>query len=152
MLTDTEKIPFEAIAKRKGKDITFLTSDDDKTVGKTEWPENVHLDMDMVEASIENAILRVTKQGLDSIRGKLERLLANGTDAEKVEFVLGSGTYYFPEDINRMAQLSRDDTDNKSPSCRKVCNSVCRAVCSCLQGGKQECKEACRDVCELVCP
>lgn len=63
------------------------------------------VDIDLTRASIENAVARATRMRLAPLAERLQRLLSHGTAAQQVGFVLGSApTYYFPEDIERMAQ------------------------------------------------
>jgi hypothetical protein len=143
-----EQIPFTEIAKRKNKKITFGSA----LSAKTEHiDDTLHLDMDMVEESIRNAVARTQRDGKTIIADKLQRLLDGGADSEKIEFVLGSGTYYFPEDLNRAAQIARTSSDATNDRCRKVCDNVCWMVCKCVTGGEQQCGERCRQICSVVC-
>lgn len=148
--TAEERRPFEEIARRKGVKITF-----DAPVRAQARSEDIHLDMDMVEESLRNAIKRTGAAGHTSIQAKLEWLLKSGTDAEKVEFVLGSGTYYFPGDVEKLAKLSRLSGGKSMAEgvCRRVCTPVYYWVCRCVQSrDDQECRETARDFCEIYCP
>jgi len=158
VLTAEERKPFEEIARRKGVTISFDSSPrlakSDVSVAKTTAPNNsIHLDMDMVEESLRNAIKRTGESGQLSIQGKLKQLLASGTDAEKVDFVLGSGTYYFPGDVELLAKLSRlSGGRSAGVDCHKVCEFVYYWVCRCIQSrDHQECEETKREWCEIRC-
>ena len=144
-IPEDERKPFEEIAEAKGKQIRF----GQKEQGIVESSKQFHLDMDMVEASLRNAIMQTERNGQTTIKEKLQRLLEDGTDVHKVEFVLGSGSYYFPEDIQAMADESRDVT--VKGDCEMVCDNVCWVVCTCLTRESQECTERCRRVCERIC-
>jgi hypothetical protein len=145
LLTPDDLKPFEAIARRKG--VKIHTTDFTAKIAT----DNIHLDMDMVDESIRSAIKQTQKTGQTLIRTKLERLLATGTDAQKVEFVLGSGTYYFPEDIEKLAKLSRASGGLAlSVDCHKVCETVWYYICRCT-GSAQECRDEARELCHIVC-
>lgn len=159
--TAEERKPFEEIARRKGVRISFEAA---TTAGaghaavagkpRARNGEYIHLDMDMVEESLRNAIQRAGAAGHWSIQAKLRHLLQRGTDAEKVEFVLGSGTYYFPGDIDRMAKLSRQAGGRSlaTGGCRRVCTTVYYLLCRCIQlRDDQECRETSREFCEIYC-
>ena len=60
-----------------------------------------HFDMKVAEASIQDAINRAQE---DRIKDKLRQLLDSGSDADKLQFVLGRGEYYFPYDLTRLAK------------------------------------------------
>ena len=143
-IPEEERKPFEKIAKAKDKQIQFGTNEQ----GFVESSKQFHLDMDMVDASLLNAIMQTERNEQFAIRVKLERLLENGTDVEKVEFVLGSGSYYFPEDIQAMADESRDKAF--TPDSVLECEFVCWVVCTCLTQESQECAERCRNICKRV--
>lgn len=159
--TAEERKPFEEIARRKGVKISFEapTAQSAKSTlvtatNASRTGEYIHLDMDMVEESLRNAIKRTRDAGQPSIPTKLEHLLKKGTDAEKVEFVLGSGTYYFPGDVEQLAKLSRQTGGKslESGGCRRVCTIVYYLVCRCIQlRNDQECRETSREFCEIYC-
>jgi hypothetical protein len=119
LLTADDFKPFEEIAKRKG--VAFR---------KVEFREmlttnQIHLDMDMVEQSLRSAITQTDRAGHKDAKGKLEWLLDKGTDAEKVEFVLGSGTYYFPGDVEKLAKLSRESGGKAmAGNCNRECETI----------------------------
>jgi len=108
----------------------------------------LHLDMNMVRASIENAIAR-TKQKPE-LNKKLQRLLGNGTAVQQVEFVHGSGKYYFPEDLEKAIAQSQNVNASSDAQCW-VCENVCTVVCNCLGNGDQYCKDKCKEVCHKYC-
>jgi hypothetical protein len=149
-LTREDIEPFEKIAKLKGSTIIFTASGAKMTGNK------IHLDMQMVEQSIRTAIKQTQISGQDLVRSKLEHLLVSGTDAQKVDFVLGSGTYYFPEDVEKLAALSRQAGGKAlEVDCHSVCEKVWTVVCYCRDLGRstvQECKREARDFCHIVCP
>jgi hypothetical protein len=89
--------PFIGIAKKKGLLLSF-----DECLPK-DYYALWRVDMDLVRASIENAITQSKRQKMDAITVRLERLIFNGTDAQQLDFVLGGGSvYYFPEDVEKM--------------------------------------------------
>jgi len=145
MLTQEDFKPFEEIARRKGVEIRlakFESKIDDK---------KIHLDMDMVEESIRCAINETKRTGKTITQAKLERLLKDGSDPEKVQFVLGSGTYYFPEDIKQIAKLSRESGGKPlNLDCHRVCETVWYYICRCT-GSAQECRDEARELCHIVC-
>lgn len=161
MTTAEERKPFEEIARRKGVKISFeapvLASAEHAASAAKNASRNgeyIHLDMDMVEESLRNAIKRTGAAGQSSIQTKLKHLLQKGTDAEKVEFVLGSGTYYFPGDVDRLAKISRQAGGKSlaSGGCRRVCTPVYYLICRCIQlRNDQECRETSREFCEIYC-
>ena len=143
-----QREPFIKIAKEKGVKIFF-----DQPAPAQALTE-LHLDMNMVRASIENTIAR-TKTKQPSISEKLARLLAQGTPVQQVEFVHGSGVYYFPEDLQKyIADAESAQTTGAvrttGGQCT-VCSWVCTTVCNCLGNGDQYCKDRCRNVCEKYC-
>lgn len=134
-MTEAEKQPFIAIAKAKGAKISF------DGVKRTSSAENVHLDINMVNASIDNAAARAKRAGYDRLAGKLQRLRERGSAAQKTDFVMGSGKYYFPEDVQQ--GLAKAELSSHS----YTCVGVCFIVCVCKGGGIQECAEHCVDKC-----
>jgi hypothetical protein len=155
LFTAEDRKPFEEIARRKGVKLR-VKEFDAAAAGESKFDENkIHLDMDMVEESIRSAIKTTSRAGTKSTQGKLERLLKSGTDAQKVELVLGSGTYYFPEDIENLAKLSR--LSGGMPlkvDCRRVCETLYFLVCRCrslFTETVQECKDEAREYCDIRC-
>jgi hypothetical protein len=145
MLTADDFKPFEEIARRKGVPIHTAQFTAKMTTDK------IHLDMDMVEQSVRSAITQTQRTSQKLIQAKLERLLATGTDAQKVEFVLGSGTYYFPEDIENLAKLSRASGGRElAVDCHRVCETVWYYICRCT-GSAQQCRDEARELCHIVC-
>jgi hypothetical protein len=141
-VAEEELAPFREIAKKKGFKLVFLT---DQKANSKELTE-MHLDMDMVRASLQNAIARAKKQGLKSILERLERLAASGTAAQQIDFVLGSGRQYmFPEDVEKWAAQAEK---NKFHTFGVVCGTFCWLSCICTPNA-QECREKCRDI---FCP
>jgi hypothetical protein len=140
---EEELAPFKKIAKEKGVKLAVLRNRKEQLTKMSE----MHLDMDMVRASLENAISRSKKQGLSSIQAKLERLRLNGTAAQQIDFVLGSGRQYvFPEDLERLALKAEED---KFYTFGVVCGTFCWLACVCTGQFNQECRERCRDI---ICP
>lgn len=109
-------------------------------------PRKMHLDMDMIRASIENAILRAGKQKQSSIQSKLRRLLSTGTAAQHIEFVHGTGRYFFPEDLEKIAAAATKKGGQSSFGVG--CRIFCFISCICLGDFSQECREKCRELCE----
>jgi hypothetical protein len=138
--------PFVKIAKAKNVKI-FVNQD--APVSAMGEAGQLHLDMNMVRASLENAITRSEAKGQKRIAEKLRRLLDKGTPVQQVDFVHGGGTYYFPEDVEKAI------ADSGKPAAAGVqcwvCNPVCYLVCTCQQKGDQYCKERCKQVCEKYC-
>ena len=130
---------FMDIAHSKGKKISF------------DEPEPIHLDMDMVDASLKMAIQNAKSE---IVKEKLIRLQEEGTDAQRVAFVMGEGTYYFPEDLERLAKMSRDASDggaNTMGLCRRFCEVNNYTICRCLGNGDQACREFARNICTILC-
>lgn len=145
--TEEELKPFREIAARKGAKYVFGSRK--LSAAKSGAPLQMHLDMDMVRASLNNAIERTKKQKHYAISERLERLLANGTAAQQVDFVLGSGDkYFFPEDVETWAKMAEA---NKFHSFGVVCDEVCFIICKCscwrrLEDCVQQCTERCRQI------
>jgi hypothetical protein len=143
--TEEELKPFREIAARKGA--KFVLGPASRAASANGEPPKMHLDMDMVRASIDNAIARTRKQGLEAIAARLERLRDKGTAAQQVDFVLGSGQkYFFPEDVEKWAEQAEKD---KFHSFGVVCNTVCYTICKCscwFKDCTQECTERCREI------
>jgi hypothetical protein len=141
--TEEELAPFKKIARDKGVKLTFLNEKENRVRPLSQ----MHLDMDMVRASLDNAVERAKKGNRTAILERLERLRANGTAAQKVDFVLGSGNQYmFPEDVEKVAAQAEKD---KFHSFGVVCGSFCWLCCVCTANNNQECRERCRDI---FCP
>jgi hypothetical protein len=138
--------PFKKIAAAKGAKITINAAG----VGAMSVPDQLHLDMDMVRASLALAIRDAQKKGRKEIADKLERLAKSGTAVQQVEFVMGTGTYYFPEDIEKSLNDVGKPVQAAGVQC-VVCDWVCTTVCSCLGNGDQACKDRCRNVCSKYC-
>lgn len=137
--------PFRKIAAAKGVKITMNASD----AMTAQAVEALHLDMDMVRASLALAI-RESRKGNSTITEKLERLARNGTPVQQVEFVMGTGTYYFPEDLEKALSAPAGRVEATGVQC-VVCEWVCTTVCNCLGNGDQVCKDRCRNVCSKYC-
>lgn len=113
-----------------------------------ETPSELHIDMVMVDLSIESAINNAKPTDL---KQKLELLLKKGSNAQKIEFVYGTGSYYFPDDLEMIAQRSINET-NDNKICQPVCEIVTRIVCRCLaKSNEQICSEIARNVCRIIC-
>lgn len=142
--SEEELRPFREIAARKGAKFVYGSA---RRLPKAGARMQMHLDMDMVRASIDNAIAR-TK--LPAIKERLERLRSQGTAAQQVDFVLGSGkSYFFPEDVERWAALAEE---NKFATFGVVCDTVCHVICKCFCNDKdcvQQCQEDCHNI---FCP
>jgi hypothetical protein len=137
----SEYEPFKKIAKEKGVKIFINQPPPMKALTA------LHLDMNMVKASLENAIERTKEK--TAINQKLRQLLTTGTPVQQVEFVLGSGTYYFPEDVEQAIAQS-ENVSAQGAQCW-VCENACSVVCSCLGNGDQYCRDKCRQVCHKYC-
>lgn len=129
---------FKSIAERKGVKISINE------------PLEIHLDMNMIEASLEMAIQNISNE---QIKIRLRRLQETGTDAQKVDFVMGEGEYYFPEDIEMLASRSR--ANNGLPAaegnCFKVCEVTYYVVCRCLGNSEQVCFDKAKRICTIQC-
>ena len=137
--------PFEEIARRKGVKL-FIKEFEDKIDSN-----NIHLDMDMVEESLRSALRETAQSKQTEIHERLQRLLQRGTDVQKVDFVLGSGTYYFPEDIDHVVRLSRASSGKPLElNCQRICETVWYTICRCT-GNAQWCRDETREVCRIVC-
>jgi len=166
LLTTEDRKPFEEIARRKGVKFRVQGFDaqsadkselDASSADQSNFDRNkIHLDMDMVEESIRCAIKTSARAGQTLVQPKLEWLLKKGTDAQKVEFVLGSGTYYFPEDVEHLAKLSRLSGGMPlAVDCQRVCEKVWTVICLCRDLGTstiQQCREEAREFCHIRCP
>jgi hypothetical protein len=149
---DERKAAFEKIARDKGVQIIFS---ENITESRS---ETFHLDLNMLDQSIRDSIVDLENQleqrpsdaALSIIKDKFARLLKDGRYIDKVHYVLGSGSYYFPEDIEAMIATAEDTVNRVSISKTPSCTNVCRVVCTCLGGGEQSCRDFCRDVCSLV--
>jgi hypothetical protein len=136
---------FEEFKKRaEEKGFNFILDPENKI--NVESPSEIHVDMVMVDLSIKSAIKNAKSEVLQK---KLANLMATGTNAQKLDFVYGTGTYYFPEDLEIIAAYSLSkETEGKI--CRRVCDIVCYELCRCLLAD-QICREVCKKVCEIVC-
>lgn len=138
--------PFRKIAQAKG---VRIFTDQSAPSAATSELNALHLDMNMVKASIENAISRTQQD--PELNQKLRRLLANGTAVQQVEFVHGTGRYYFPEDVEQaITESTRPRAAAAQANCW-ICTTVCTVVCNCLGNGDQYCKDRCREVCKKHC-
>ena len=143
----SEYEPFEKIAKDKGAKI-FINKN--APVSTLSQKSALHLDMSMVRASIEHAIGGAKKGGQPAVAAKLQGLLSKGTAVQQVDFVHGSGAYYFPEDVEKAITDSGKANKADDAQCW-VCVPVCYIVCTCLQNSDQYCRDKCRDVCHKYC-
>lgn len=144
--SNPEYKPFIDIANRKGKQITFYSVKVNKAA-----PDVIHLDMDMVRASLDNAIERSKKEDITWLTPRLEYLRSHGTGAQQVDFVLGSGNrYFFPQDVEKLVALSENPVTAKS-DCPLICRLFCWLACICTGDARQECTERCREVCSPKC-
>lgn len=148
VLSESDLKPFREIATKKGA--KFVVGSGDRYRPQSQGSREMHLDMDMVRASLDDAIRRTRKKGQTVIAEKLERLRANGTAAQQVEFVLGSGDkYFFPEDVEKWAAMAEK---NKFHSFGVVCDTVCYVICKCSCWGPKECVQECTERCrEIFC-
>src|SRR5258705_660261 len=111
----------------------------------TEPPTELHLDMVMVDLSIKSAVKNVKSE---SIKQKLNALLSSGTNAQKINFVYGAGSYYFPDDLEMVAQRSMQEV-REGGICHPVCEIITTEICRCiLKTEEQLCREIARKVCE----
>jgi hypothetical protein len=160
MLPENLKQPFNAIANRKGHPIHW-----DSPIEHEEFSTSIHLDMNMVEASLDSAIHMFEKEtnsindverrkSRDSILISLKNLRSQGSTADKVRFVMTSGTYYFSEDLERMADSAESNDHRTSSICKRVCEPVIYFVCRCIctpQPYGQDCEQFCREMEKNVC-
>lgn len=136
---------FEEFKKRaEEKGFKFVLDLENKL--DIEAATELHVDMVMVDLSIKSAMQNVKT---DSLRQKFNNLLTKGTNAQKLEYVYGSGTYYFPEDLEKIAAESLTETPS-GKICTRVCDFVCNEICRCALSD-QICREVCRKVCEIIC-
>jgi hypothetical protein len=136
---------FEEFKKRaEEKGFNFILDPENKI--NIESPSEIHVDMVMVDLSIKSAIKNAKTVPLQQ---KLTNLLAKGTNAQKLDFVYGTGTYYFPEDLEIIAAYSLSK-ETEAKICHRVCETVCYELCRCLLAD-QICRIACKKVCEIIC-
>ncbi len=140
--TAAEQAPFIAIAKAKGVPISFNAA---ASSMKAEGVQKIHLDMNMVNASIANATARAKAADERELAAKLERLATQGTAKQKTDFVMGTGKYYFPEDIEKAVTMGA------SASTEHVCRLVCYVVCTCVSGPNGANDQVCHEVCRQIC-
>lgn len=134
--------------KKRAEEKGFKFRYNPENILEIEAPSELHIDMIMVDLSIESAINNV--KSID-LKEKLQVLLRNGTNAQKIEFVYGTGSYYFPEDLEMIAQRAINET-NDNKICQPVCEIVTRIVCRCLaKSNEQICSEIARNVCRIIC-
>ena len=92
-----ELAPFLDLAQEKGMKIRPLPPGVE--IERSIW----HVDRDLVRLSVESACRRATAQGDEELAKRLGNLLKHGTSAQHAAFVTKeSGTYFFPEDIEKM--------------------------------------------------
>lgn len=129
---------FRKIAQTKGVGISINKS------------RAIHLDMNMIEASLDSAIANSVDP---DITLRLKHLKASGSDAQKVDFVMGKGKYYFPDDIEMLAKLSRQSNGAilEGRICEEVCHVTGYVLCRCLGNGEQECFDMWREICKIQC-
>jgi hypothetical protein len=129
---------FSEIAARKG--LTLLFNE-----GRAEEEHELsRVDMDLVRASLENALMRARQRDMDVVAQRLERLLESGTQVEQIAFVLGSGrVYYFPEDVQRMVEAG--------PTIAHPFRSLPLSWLRCrpMNDGSQLCEESQRRICVI---
>lgn len=116
---------FEKLAKKKGMSIKSIQSPDKKLQTDNE----VHIDLDLMDLSIEDAIRNAVKMKEKEIIEELKYLLKNGTVGEKLEFVFGEGNYIFPRNLKEF---------NNAKAKRHIYTLVCTLVgflqCFCSRG------------------
>jgi hypothetical protein len=138
---------FEAFKKRaEEKGFKFVLDTGNEI--NVEEPTELHIDMVMVDLSIKSAIRNVKSE---SFKKKLETLSTSGTNAQKIDFVYGSGSYYFPEDLEMLANRSLSGV-REDGICHKVCEVVLTEICRCLlKVNEQICRMVARKICGPVC-
>ena len=112
-------------------------------------------DFDLIDTILDGLASAATNP---TIKDRLKALRDGGTDAHKVAFFLSEGTYYFPEDIEEMARLSRGFTGG-SPHVEGLCSwayeiletTVCRAVPGGI-AGEVICRVVIKQIKTWVCP
>ncbi|MGF1506982.1 MAG: UvrB/UvrC motif-containing protein [Anaerolineae bacterium] len=139
-LRNVEKVQLEPareafleIALNRGVEISFNE------------PDTILLDMNLIAISIRNAIQRCES---DRVAEKLRELLEAGTDADRISFVMGDGTYYFPNDLQAIAESSRH---GEGEACQYFAEYVCFTVCETRPDGSHDCADKCRKVVDIVC-
>lgn len=135
--TDEACVEFAEIARRKGMRVLFPGTI--KRGAALETEDQLLIDMDLVEASLRSAIRSATSEGKIVLRSKFERLLEEGTDAQRLDFVLRPGPYMFPEDLERMARQSRAGETRRSG--HWVEEFVVTVVSKCVAYVAQKCSE-----------
>ena len=146
VFTEADYEPFKKIAAAKKVKIHF----GEKTADAAKRPEGLNLDMDMVRASLALAIRDTRQKGALKLADKFDRLSKSGSPVQQVEFVIGTGTYYFPEDIQRAISAPEKVAEKVGLTCW-VCHQVCSIVCGLNEMGDRVCEEKCRDVCHNDC-
>lgn len=123
-ISTLETSRFAAIADRKRKSISWVENFDEVPVPDT----RIHLDMDMVDASIDTVIERLSDDR--HLRERFQHFQKTATNAQKIDFVYGSGTFWFPDEMEALAHASRetDDVVSLAISCRVVVYIVCRCI------------------------
>jgi hypothetical protein len=134
---------FTKIAKAKGAKIFVNQAPPAVSAASANAANTLHLDMNMVRASIEDAIAKTRANA--PLNTQLSRLLKSGTAVQQVEFVMGTGRYYFPWDVEDAITASKKVT-TASIECT-VCETICPIVCHCAGNGDQFCQEKCREIC-----
>jgi hypothetical protein len=140
-ITPAEQARFAAVAKAKGVKLTF----EQAGAKAMNAPRSGRLDADTIDTSIAVAANRADKAGYSDIAAKLRRLASTGTSAQKTEFLMGSGKYYFPEDIQKSASVHAT-----AVTCRDVCTFLCMCL-TCQSPVDHCCQEVCRQVCRQIC-
>lgn len=133
-----EHIVFQNIATAKGVSISINK------------PAEIHLDMNMIEASLDMAIQNSSSE---PIKVRLRRLKSQGTDAQKVDFVMGEGEYHFPEDLEMLAKHSRKNNGLEAATgkCFRFCEVTYYVICRCLGNSEQVCADKARRICTIQC-
>jgi hypothetical protein len=159
-----ERNRFQQIADKKSHKISWVDENlpkisDDEVLGQD---DEIHLDLNMLNLSITIAIERLNEADIISearnlTAKKLQKLLESDDDAEKANFVFGSSTYYFREDLQMMSAQAQSDEFLTSKNCQRVCElisyPVCRCLCKKVNAGdcEQICREMSRTVCSIIC-
>jgi hypothetical protein len=150
---------FEEISAAKGMPIHFSEPPSRPVT-------NVHLDLNMVDQVIKDAIIEVdnlieTKtdaptdlKTLQSIKAKFMRLLDNGSTYEKVTFAFSRGRYIFPEDVALLERSAVQSTSRMSSvhtmDCQTICNYICNCICDPDSVACQQfCEYFCHDICNV---
>lgn len=145
------------VANGKGKKVVFQGDPDYQEL--SDRRNERHVDMDMVNAQIQNFIDLGTQQfGEDDLTVVgLKNLLSTGSDVEKLRFVHTPENveFYFDEDLERIADYSRQGLlESGKVVAKGLCQTYCDYHCWCVcygPFGNDVCRQECREKCYQIC-